>query len=65
MNTTFGALTQTFIKTTLFKKNPSVLALLMFHERRGVNPQKYFRVLSCIIYIKIEKYVCIGYLACQ
>ena len=64
INNTFGALTQPFVKTILSKKT-SVLELLMFHETRGVNPNKVFRVLSCAIYTIIENYVCIGYLACQ
>ena len=42
-----------------------MLALLMFHETRGGNPKKYFKVLSCVIYTIIENYVCIDYLACQ
>ena len=37
----------------------------MFHETRGENPEKYFRVLSCVIYNMIKKKVCIDYLACQ
>ena len=50
MNNTFGALTQHFIKTTLSNNNTSVLALLIFHDKRGLKPKKYFRVLSCVIY---------------
>ena len=65
MNTTFGALTKSFIKTTLSKTNTSVLALLMFYDTIGVKPNKYFRVLSCVIYTIIGNYVCIDYLACQ
>ena len=64
MNTTFGALTQPYIKTTLLFKR-GVLALLMFHETRGGNSKKYFSVLSCVIYTIIKNYVCIDYLACQ
>ena len=43
-NTTFGELTQTFIKATFSKNNISVLALIMFHETRGKNTKKAFRV---------------------
>ena len=64
MNTIFGELTPPFIKTTL-SKNTSVLALLMFHETREGKPENNFGVLSCVIYTRIENYVCIGYLACQ
>ena len=65
MNTTFYELTQPFIKTTLSKQNTSVLALIMFHEKRGEIHKKYFRVLSCVIYTIIKNHVCIDYIACQ
>ena len=52
MNTTFGELTQPFMKTTLLKKT-SVLELIMFHETGGENPKKAFIVFSCVIYTKI------------
>ena len=35
MYTTFGEITQPFIKSTLEKNNTSVLALIMFYETRG------------------------------
>ena len=65
MYTTFGEITQPFIKSTLSKNNTSVLALIMIYETRADNPKKYFRVLSCVIYTIIKNYVCIDYLACQ
>ena len=65
MNTTFDALTQPFIKTTLSKKNTSVLVLFMFHETRGINPKKYFIVLSCVIYTIIDNDAFIDYLTYQ
>ena len=65
VNITFGALTQTWIKTTLSKNNTSVLALLMAHDTRRINPEEAFRVTSCVIYTIIDNYVCIDYLACQ
>ena len=64
MNDKFGELTQPVIKTKLYK-NTSVLALIMFHEKRGENPKKYFRVLRCVIYTTIKNHVCIDYLAYQ
>ena len=42
-----------------------MLALIMIYETRADNPKKYFRVLSCVIYITIKNYVYIDYLACQ
>ena len=65
MNNTFGALTQPFIGKKMIKNNTSVLALLMFHETRPTNPNKYLRVLGCVIYNTRDNYVCIDYLACQ
>ena len=38
--TTFGPITQPFIKTTLSKKNTLVLALILVYETRGYNPKK-------------------------
>ena len=63
MFTTFGVITQHFIKSTLANNNTSVLALIMFYETRA--DKKYYRVLSCVIYTIIKNYVCIDYLACQ
>ena len=65
MYTIFFEITQPFIKSTLAKNNTSVLALIILYETRGENPKKDYRVLSCVIYTIIKKYVCINYLACQ
>ena len=65
MCTTFGEITQHFIKATLSKKNTSVLSLIMFYDTRAENPEKAFRVLSFIIYTRIKNYVCIDYLDCR
>ena len=64
MYTTFGEITKPFIKTTLSKNKTSVLTLIMFYERRGYNPRKDFKVLSCVVCIIIKTYFCIDYLAC-
>ena len=63
--TTFGEITQPFIKTKLSNKNTSLLELIMFYETRGDNPKKYFRVLSCVVYSKIKNDFWIYCLACQ
>ena len=65
MYTTFGEITQPFIKSTLAKKNTSVVALIVFYDTRADYPNKTFRVLSCVIYNITKNHVCIGYLACQ
>ena len=54
MYTTFGEITQPFIKTILSKNNTRVLALIMFYETRGDNLKKYFIVLSCVVYSIIK-----------
>ena len=63
MYTTFGEITQPFIKTTLSKKNTSVLELILFYETRVDNIA--YRVLSFFIYNIIKNYLCLDYLACQ
>ena len=65
MKTIFGAITQPYLRTTLAKNNTRVLALLMFHDTRGENPDTSFRVLICVSYTIIKNYVCIDYLAYQ
>ena len=65
MYTTFGEITQPFIQAILFKKNTSVLELIMFYETRAYNTKKTFRVLSCVIYTIIKNYVCIDDLVYQ
>ena len=40
MYTTFGKITQHFIKATSEKDNTSVLSLIMFYETRADNPKK-------------------------
>ena len=49
MYTTFGEITQPFIKATLSKNNTSVLALIMFYETRADNPGKSFGMLSLLL----------------
>ena len=65
MLTTFGAITQPFIKYTLLKNKTRVLELIMFYEKGADNTWKAFRVLSCVIYNIIKNYICIDFLACQ
>ena len=63
MFTTFGEITQPFIKSTLEKTHTSVLESIIFYDTRPDN--KAYIVLSCVIYTTIRNYVCIDYLACQ
>ena len=61
MNTTYGELTQPFIKATLSKNNTSVLSLITFNVTTAENPKK-IKVLRCVIYAIIKGYVCIDFL---
>ena len=65
MYTTFGEITEPFIKAALLKNDTYVFALIMFYETREYNPKKAFRLSSCAIYTIIKHYVCIDRLACQ
>ena len=64
IKSTFGAIEQPHIKTTLAKKKTRVLELLMIYEIRQ-NTKKSFKVLSCVNYTILSNYVCIDYLACE
>ena len=52
----------TFHINTILLKNTRVIALVIFYEIGKTNPRKMFRVLSCVIYTIIDKYICIDYL---
>ena len=47
------------------KKNTRVLALVVFYELGNINSRKMFKVLSCVIYKIIDRYVCIDYLGTE
>ena len=42
-----------------------VLALIIFYELGTFNPRKMFKVLSCVIYTIVDRYVCIDYLGTE
>ena len=57
-----GPSTNIHIGKILLKDNTRVLALVVFYENSKINARKFFRVLNCVIYTIIGKYVCIDYL---
>ena len=59
---TFGADTVKQINIILKKRNTRVIALIMIYELGSYSTIKVFKVLSCVVYKMIEKYVCIDYL---
>ena len=65
MYTIFGEIIQPFIKATLAKNSTSVLYLILSYDTGADNPNKAYKVMSCVIYTKIKNYVCIDYIARQ
>ena len=65
LKSTFGPSTNTHIGKTLLKDNTRVLALVMFYENRKTKSREMFRVLSCVIYTIISKYVFIKYVGSE
>ena len=61
LKNTFGTSSKAHISKILLKANTRVLLLVMFYEN-GKNTKKMFRMLSCVLYTIISKYVCIDYL---
>ena len=61
----FHSSTKSGIKSVIKKENACVISLAKFYETRTTNPEKMFRVFSCVLYSVIENYVCIDYLGCQ
>ena len=65
LSNTFGADTNKHINKTLIKRNTRLLALFVHYEHGTINPGKMFKVLSCVIYTIIDRYVCIDYLGTE
>ena len=53
------------IRDYLLKKNKYVMELKTIYENSGKDIITVYRVLGCVVYTLIEKYVCIDYLSCQ
>ena len=47
------------------KRNTRVITLVVYYEYENLNPRKMFKVLSCVIYTIIDRYVCIDYLCTE
>ena len=62
LSNTFGADTNRHTNKKLMKRNTGVLAVVVHYEHGTINPRKMFKVLSCVIYKIIDRYVCIDYL---
>ena len=57
LSNTFCEDTNKHINKTLMNQDTRVLALVIFNEIGTINPRKMFKVLSCVIYTIIDKYV--------
>ena len=65
LSNTFGADTNKHINNILLKRNTRVIALVVHYEHGNLNSRKIFKVLSCVIYTIIDRYVCIDYLCIE
>ena len=65
LSNTFGADTNKHINKILLKRNTRVIALVVYSELGNTNPKKMFKVLSCVIYAIIDRYVCMDYLGTE
>ena len=65
LSNTFGANTNKHINDILLRPNTRVIALIVNYEHGGFSTRKFFKVLSCVIYTIIDRYVCIDYLCTE
>ena len=62
---TFGPDTNKHIHKIWIKQNTRVLELVVFNEPGNIIPREMFKVLICVVYIIIDRYVCIDYLGTE
>ena len=62
LGNTFGADTNKHINDILLRPNTIVIALIVNYEHGSFSTRIFFKVLSCVLYTIIDKYVCIDYL---
>ena len=65
LGNTFGADTNKHINKIYLKRNTRVIALVVHYEHGHLKSRKLFKVLSCVIYTIIDRYVCIDYLCTE
>ena len=65
LNNTFGADTNKQINVILLIPNTRVIALIVNYEHGSFSTRKLVKVLSCVVYTIIYKYVCIDYLCTE
>ena len=65
LSNTFGADTNKHINKILLNRNTREITLVAYYEHGNLNSRKIFKVLSCVIYTIIDRYVCIDYLCIE
>ena len=65
LNNTFGADTNKQINVIFLRPNTRVIALIVNYEHGSYSTRKLFKVLSCVVYTIIDKYVGIDYLCTE
>ena len=65
LNNTFVADTNKHINAILLRPNTIVIVLIVNYEHGSYSTRKLFKVLSCVIYTIIDKYMCIDYLCTE
>ena len=65
LNNTFGVDTKKQINVILKRPNTRVIAFIINYEHGSYSPRKMFKMLSCVVYTIIYKYVCIDYLCTE
>ena len=54
-----------YISVKYYQKKTRVLALVIFYDNSKTITKRMFRVLNCVIYTIISKYICIDYLCSE
>ena len=65
LSNTFVTDTNKHINNILLIRNTRVIALVVHYEHGHLKSRKLLKVLSCVIYTIIDRYVCIDYLCTE
>ena len=65
LNNTFGADTNKQINFILLRPNTRVIVLIVSYDHGSYTTIEMFKLLNCVVYISIDKYVCIDYLCTE
>ena len=61
LGNTFGTDTNKHINNILLRRNTRVIALIIHYEHGTLKTRFFLKVLSCVVYTIIDRYVCIDY----